>query len=77
MSGGLVGHENVWGLTQAAATTHGLAFETERTSLGLYVVSINQTTGSGWEYFLNGERGVLSVDEAGVDSTVVVHWRLA
>lgn len=77
VSGGLVGHENVWGLTQAAATTHGLAFETERTSLGLYVVSINQTTGSGWEYFLNGERGVLSVDEAGVDSTVVVHWRLA
>ena len=77
VSGGLVGHSNVWDLTQAAAETHGLSLETEPTSLGLYVSSINQTADSGWEYFLNGERGVLSVDEAGVDSTVVVHWRLA
>ena len=77
VSGGLVGHSNVWDLTQAAAETHGLSIETEPTSLGLYVSSINQTTDSGWEYFLNGERGVLAVDEADVDSTVIVHWRLA
>ena len=77
VSGGLVGHSNVWDLTQAAAETHDLSIETEPTSLGLYVNSINQTTDSGWEYFLNGERGVLAVDEADVDSTVIVHWRLA
>ena len=77
VSGGLVGYGNVWDLTQAAAETHGLSIETEPTSLGLYVNSINQTTASGWEYFLNGERGVLAVDEANVDSTVIVHWRLA
>ena len=54
-----------------------LPLKTEDTSLGLYVLSINGTEGSGWEYFLNGARGSLAVDDAPVDSTVVVRWRLA
>ena len=50
---------------------------TEETGLGLYLLSINGTEGSGWEYFLNGGRGALAVDDAAVDSTVIVRWSLA
>ena len=75
--GGLVGHSTVWSLTQEAAQNEGLQVVTEETGLGLYLLSINGTEGSGWEYFLNGERGVLAVDDAAVDSTVVVRWSLA
>ena len=75
--GGLVGHADVWSLTQNAAQMNDLSLRTEDTSLGLYVLSINGTEGSGWEYFLNGVRGSLAVDDAPVDSTVVVRWRLA
>lgn len=75
--GGLVGHANVWTLTQEAAQKHNLPLATEETGLGLYLLSINETEGSGWEYFLNGERGALAVDDASIDSTVVVRWSLA
>jgi hypothetical protein len=75
--GGLVGHSTVWSLTQAAAQNEGLPVVTEETGLGLYLLSINGTEGSGWEYFLNGGRGALAVDDAAVDSTVIVRWSLA
>ena len=75
--GGLVGHSTVWSLTQDAAQNEDIPVVTEETGLGLYLLSINGTEGSGWEYFLNGERGVLAVDDAAVDSTVVVRWSLA
>ena len=75
--GGLVGHTSVWSLTQAAAQNEGLPVVTEETGLGLYLLSINGTEGSGWEYFLNGGRGALAVDDAAVDSTVIVRWSLA
>jgi hypothetical protein len=75
--GGLVGHQNVWSLTQQAAEERAIPLDAEETGLGLYLVAINGTEGSGWEYFLNGERGTLAVDDASVDSTVVVRWSLA
>ena len=75
--GGLLGHQNVWSLTQEAAELDGLSLSTEATGIGLYVVAINETEGSGWEYFLNDARGTLAVDEAVIDSTVVVRWSLA
>lgn len=75
--GGLVGHQHVWSLTQEAAELEGFSLSTEETGIGLYVVAINETEGSGWEYFLNDVRGALAVDEAVVDSTVVVRWSLA
>jgi hypothetical protein len=75
--GGLVGHQNVWSLTQQAAEERDIPLDAEETGLGLYLVAINGTEGSGWEYFLNGERGTLAVDDASVDSTVVVRWSLA
>lgn len=75
--GGMVGHATVWSLTQEAAQMHDFSLNTEETSLGLYLLSINGTEGSGWEYFLNGERGALAVNDAIIESTVVVRWSLA
>ena len=75
--GNLEDHPDVWELTQAAADEAGLTLTTELTGLGVYITAINGTSASGWEYFLNGERGVFAVDEAAVDSTVVLRWRLA
>lgn len=75
--GGLVGHESVLALTQAAALDLGVDIDLESTSLGTYLVAINGTSGAGWEYFVNGERGVLAVDDAMVETPVVLVWRLA
>ena len=75
--GDLEDHPDVWELTQAAADEAGLTLTTELTGLGVYITAINGTSASGWEYFLNGERGVFAVDEAAVESTVVLRWRLA
>ena len=75
--GGLVGHESVLALTQAAALDLDVDVELESTSLGTYLVAINGTSGAGWEYFVNGERGVLAVDDAMVETSVVLVWRLA
>jgi outer membrane protein assembly factor BamB len=75
--GGLVGHDDVLALTQAAALEDGMSVTVETTDLGAYISEFNGVAGSGWEYFLNGERGVLSVDSASVDSSVVLVWRLA
>ena len=77
VTGGLEGHPDVWSLTQAAADTSGLTLTWEATGLGLYVTAINGTAASGWEYFLNGERGAFAVDESPVESSVVLRWRLA
>ena len=77
VTGGLEGHSDVWSLTQAAADTSGLTLTWEATGLGLYVTAINGTAASGWEYFLNGERGAFAVDESPVESSVVLRWRLA
>ena len=74
--GGLVGHRPC-GASHRAAQNEGLQVVTEETGLGLYLLSINGTEGSGWEYFLNGGRGALAVDDAAVDSTVIVRWSLA
>ena len=74
--GGLGAHSDVWSLTQEAAAKSGLLLESTDTSLGVYLTTINGTSNSGWEYFINGERGTVSVDRALIDDTVVLRWRL-
>lgn len=74
--GGLGAHSDVWSLTQEAAAKSGLLLESTDTSLGVYLTTINGTSDSGWEYFINGERGTVSVDRALIDDTVVLRWRL-
>ena len=75
--GGLVGHATVLELTQAAAQQHNITLEVESTNLGPLLVSINGTSGAGWEYFVNGARGALAMDDAPVQTPVVLVWRLA
>ena len=75
--GGLEGHTTVWSLTQDAASQLEIILATEDTSLGLYLTSINGTSGSGWEYTINGERGNYAIDVAAIESTLVLRWSLA
>ena len=63
--------------TVAAAEEHSMDLELEATPIGTYLASINGITGSGWEYFIDGERGAFAVDEASVPPTGVLVWRLA
>ena len=75
--GGLVGHETVWALTMAAADERDLSLETEATGIGLYLVAINGVEATGWEYTINDQRGVLAMDEAEIETTLVLRWHLA
>ena len=75
--GGLEGHTTVWSLTQDAASQSDIILLTEDTSLGLYLLSINGTSASGWEYAINGERGNYAIDVAAIESTLVLRWSLA
>ena len=75
--GGFVGHQSVLALTQEAAIEMDVELVLESTTLGTYLVSINGTSGAGWEYFVNGERGAMAVDDAMVETPVVLVWRLA
>ena len=61
----------------AAAQQHNITLEVESTNLGPLLVSINGTSGAGWEYFVNGARGALAMDDAPVQTPVVLVWRLA
>lgn len=76
VAGGLVGYETALDLTLAAANEIPLEVEVESTELGSYIVSINGEEGSGWEYFLNGERAGQSSDRQSVSDSIVLHWRL-
>ena len=76
IAGGLVGYETALDLTLAAANEISWEVDVESTELGSYVVSINGEEGSGWEYFLNGERAGQSSDRQPVSDSIVLHWRL-
>lgn len=75
--GGLVGHEDVLALTSAGTTQLGIEITLDATPLGTYLVSFNETHGSGWEYFVDGQRGTLAIDDATIPSSTVLVWRLA
>ena len=75
--GGLEDHRTVWSLTKDAASQSGIDAVTEDTSLGLYLTSFNGTSGSGWEYTVNGERGIYAIDAASIEATLVLRWSLA
>ena len=77
VAGGFVGHQTVLQLTEAACQELDLSLSLQSTAIGVYVEAINGTSASGWEYFVDGERGQTSVDDAAVDATSVLVWRLA
>ena len=74
--GGLLGHETALDLTLAAAQQASWEVEVESTELGAFVVSINGEEGSGWEYFLDGDRAGQSSDRQVVSESIVLQWRL-
>ena len=74
--GGFLGHESVESLTQAALEEANLSAEIEQTDLGPYLVSIDGQSGGGWEYFVDGERGVVAIDSASIEATTILHWRV-
>ena len=74
--GGLLGYETALELTLAAANEAEWKVEVDSIELGSYVVSINGENGSGWEYFLDGERAGQSSDRQTISDSTVLHWRL-
>jgi hypothetical protein len=61
-------------LTKAAAEERGYSFTVEETSIGIYISSINGLQGDGWEYFVDGSKGRVSVDNVEIESTSIVRW---
>jgi hypothetical protein len=72
--GGLTGHETVYSLTQDACEQLGFELGVELTEIGYYIESINGIEANGWEYFTDGSKGVVSVDSASIQSSVIVRW---
>ena len=75
VTGGLFGHDNVLQLTQAAAIEQGMDVEIIDSSLGKYVVSINNIAGEGWEYTVNGQPGTVSAEYSQLESDSIVVWK--
>ena len=72
--GGLVGHDDVLSLTQAACEELDFELTVESTEIGWYVDSINGIEGKGWEFSIDGSKGILSADHSNVNSTSIVRW---
>jgi len=70
----LEGHDNVLSATQAAAQKEGISLEIEQTDLGPYLTAIATQEGAGWEYRIDGKRGMLAIDDAKVGQTSVIRW---
>ena len=74
-SGGHVSHDDVLQLTKHVTSELGIELEISDTSFGKYVVSIDGKSGEGWEYYVNGQAGVVSAEYQSLDSNAVVVWK--
>lgn len=72
--GGFVGHTDVLSLTQVACEELDFEFSGESTELGWYVESINGIEGKGWEFSVDGAKGIISADQSAAYSTSIVRW---
>ena len=72
--GGLTGHKTVENLTDDAAFRLGFTIEKEAFDLGEWIKSIDGHEGAGWEFRIDGERGLLGISEAQVNSDSVIRW---
>lgn len=73
-AGGFVGHTDVLSLTQVACEALDFELSGESTELGWYIDSINGIEGKGWEFSVDGSKGIISVDQSMVFSTSIVRW---
>ncbi len=72
--GGLIGHETVYSLTQDACEKLDFQLSVESTEIGYYIQSINGIEGKGWEFFVDGSKGVVSADSSTIESASIVRW---
>ena len=75
VTGGLLGNANVLDATMDAANKQGLEMDIIDSSLGKYVVSIDNVAGEGWEYSVNGQPGTVSAEYSGLQSDGIVVWK--
>ena len=73
--GGLLGNDNVLEASVEAANQQGLEIEIIESSLGKYVVSIDNIAGEGWEYTVNGQPGTVSAEFSSLQSDGIVTWK--
>ncbi len=73
--GGLLGNDNVLEASIEAANQQGLEIEIIDSSLGKYVVSIDNIAGEGWEYTVNGQPGTVSAEFSSLQSDGIVTWK--
>ncbi|MCP2504871.1 MAG: hypothetical protein NLN65_06220, partial [Candidatus Poseidoniaceae archaeon] len=73
-AGGFVGHTDVLSLTQVACEALDFELSGESTELGWYIDSINGIEANGWEFSVDGSKGIISVDQSMVSSTSIVRW---
>ena len=72
--GGFVGHTDVLSLTRVACEELDFELSGESTELGWYIDSINGIEGEGWEFSVDGAKGIMSVDQSTVNPTSIVRW---
>ena len=72
--GGIVGHTDVLSWTQVDCEELDIELSGESTELGWYVESINGIEGKGWEFSVDGAKGIISVDQSTVHTTSIVRW---
>lgn len=77
IDGGYEGVMTVEELTLMAARELNLSVEVQSTTLGPYLTAFDGVEALGWEYFVNGERVPFSMADADLESSSIVHWRLA
>ncbi len=75
VTGGLLGNDNVLQASIAAANQQGFEIDVVESSLGKYVVSINNVAGEGWEYTVNGQPGTVSAEFSQLHSDSIVIWK--
>ena len=63
--------------TIAAAEELEIHLVIEETNLGNYLISIDGYQGDGWEFFVDGSRGLYSIDDVELDENSVLVWRPA
>ena len=63
--------------TIAAAEELEIDLVIEETNLGNYLVSIGGYQGDGWEFFVDGNRGLYSIDDVELGENSVLVWRPA
>ena len=63
--------------TIAAAEELEIDLVIEETNLGNYLISIDGYQGDGWEFFVDGNRGLYSIDDVELGENSVLVWRPA